>query len=156
MAFPAFLDTCVLCPAYLCDTLLRLTGTVRVPAVVVTLNVRDLPETALKPYDIDALHPDDLLLDQLDLHPGATIQALRDQAAAYRREQPPSQDCWAVSSAVGFKGSQRKCGVICRRSTPSPQSGQLTAPVGSWSRSDHNSLERLPADRGRNAGPGPH
>ena len=24
MAFPAFLDTCVLCPAYLCDTLLRL------------------------------------------------------------------------------------------------------------------------------------
>jgi predicted nucleic acid-binding protein len=155
MAFPAFLDTCVLYPAYLCDTLLRLaeaetfralwsvdvldelrrnlieqgldadkidhridemrrsfpdatiTGyesliesmtnhpkdrhvlaaAVRANAeVVVTFNIRDFPEPSLKSYDIDALHPDDFLLDQLDLHPGATVQALRDQAAAYRRE----------------------------------------------------------------------
>ncbi len=155
MAFPALLDTCVLYPAYLCDTMLRLaeaeayrplwstdilielrrnvieagvsadrvdrriahmtrsfpdamvTGyeslidgmtndpkdhhvlaaAVRANAeVVVTFNVRDFPEPVLKPYDIVAVHPDDFLLDQLDLYPGLTIDVLEQQAASYRRE----------------------------------------------------------------------
>lgn len=155
MAFPALLDTCVLYPAYLCDTLLRLaeaqayrplwsadiltelrrnvveagiptdrvdrriahmrrsfpdamvTGyeslidgmandpkdqhvlaaAVRANAeVIVTFNVRDFPEPALKPYDILAVHPDDFLLDQLDLYPGLTINVLVQQAASYQRE----------------------------------------------------------------------
>lgn len=155
MAFPALLDACVLYPAYLCDTLLRLaeaeayrplwsndilaelrrnviqagipddrvdrrvahmtrsfpdamvTGyetlidgmtndpkdrhvlaaAVRANAeVVVTFNLRDFPEPALKPYDIVAVHPDDFLLDQLDLYPGLTIDVLEQQAASYRRE----------------------------------------------------------------------
>ena len=155
MAFPALLDTCVLYPAYLCDTLLRLaeaeayrplwsadilaelrrnvveagipvdrvdrritnmshsfpdamvTGyeslmeglandpkdrhvlaaAVRANAeVIVTFNVRDFPEPALKPYDVMAVHPDDFLLDQLDLYPGITIDVLEQQAASHRRE----------------------------------------------------------------------
>jgi predicted nucleic acid-binding protein len=155
MAFPALLDTCVLYPAYLCDTLLRLaevrafrplwsaeimnelrrnlvrrglppekvdrrinmmtksfpdamvTGyesltdemtndpkdrhvlaaAVRSHAeVVVTFNLADFPQDALKPYDVEAVHPDAFLLDQLDLYPALTRQALTDQAAAYRRE----------------------------------------------------------------------
>ncbi|WP_434740418.1 PIN domain-containing protein [Micromonospora sp. SH-82] len=155
MAFPALLDTCVLYPAYLCDTLLRLaedeayrplwsadileelrrnvveagvpadrvdrriaqmtrsfpdaavTGyetlvdgmlndpkdrhvlaaAVRANAeVIVTFNTRDFPEHTLKPYDILAVHPDEFLLDQLDLYPGLTIGVLEDQAASYRRQ----------------------------------------------------------------------
>lgn len=155
MAFSAFLDTCVLYPAYLCDTLLRLaevdsyrplwsddvltelhrnlldssvspssvdhrlaqmrrsfpdaltTGyealvdgmtndpkdrhvlaaAVRANAeVIVTFNLRDFPEAALKPFDITAIHPDEFLLDQLDLYPRLTIESLERQAAAYRRE----------------------------------------------------------------------
>jgi hypothetical protein len=54
--------------------------------VLVTFNVRDFPEPALKPYDITAVHPDEFLLDQLDLYPGVTVEVLRQQAAAYRRE----------------------------------------------------------------------
>jgi predicted nucleic acid-binding protein len=155
VAFPAFLDTCVLYPAYLCDTLLRLaeaeayrplwsadvlaelrrnlierglgpdrvdrriaqmtrsfpdaavTGyesliggmtndpkdrhvlaaAVRANAeVVVTFNLADFPDPALKPFDIIAIHPDDFLLDQLDLYPGMTMEVLRQQAASYQRE----------------------------------------------------------------------
>lgn len=154
MAFPAFLDTCVLYPAYLCDTLLRLAeasayrplwspdilmelrrnligrgipgervdrriakmsrsfpdalvagyeslvdgmtnhpkdrhvlaAAVRANAeVIVTFNLHDFPGPALKPYDIEAIHPDDFLLDQLDLYPGVTLDVLRRQAASYRR-----------------------------------------------------------------------
>jgi predicted nucleic acid-binding protein len=155
VAFPALLDTCVLYPAYLCDTLLRLaeaevyrplwsadilielrrnvveagiptdridrriahmsrsfpdamvTGyeplvdgmtndpkdrhvlaaAVRANAeVIITFNVRDFPESAMKSYDILALHPDDFLLDQLELYPGLTVEVLEQQAASYRRE----------------------------------------------------------------------
>ncbi|PRY29363.1 PIN domain-containing protein [Pseudosporangium ferrugineum] len=155
MAFPAFLDTCVLFPAALCDTMLRvaevhafrplwsgdvmaelhrnlvkldlpaervdrriaqmtksfpdamvtgyeslidgmtndpkdrhvLAAAVRAHAeVIVTFNLKDFPATALEAYDIAAVHPDDFLLDQLDLYPGATLHALRAQAAAHRRE----------------------------------------------------------------------
>jgi predicted nucleic acid-binding protein len=163
MPFAAFLDTCVLYPAYLCDSLLRLAeaNTFRplwsadvltelhrnvaargIPAervdrrlramtssfpdamvsgfpdamvsgyeslidgmtndekdrhvlaaavranaeVLVTFNLRDFPEVALKPFDITAVHPDEFLLDQLDLYPGTTVQALARQAASHRRE----------------------------------------------------------------------
>jgi len=155
MAFPTFLDTCVLYPAYLCDTLLRLAekeafrplwsldvmtelrrnlvkrglppervdrritqmtrsfpdamvsgyeslvdgmtnhpkdrhvlaAAVRSHAeVIVTFNISDFPNDALKPYDIEAVQPDDFLLDQLDLYPGATTHALAQQAAAHLRE----------------------------------------------------------------------
>lgn len=54
--------------------------------VVVTFNGVDFPEFALKPYDILAVHPDEFLLDQLDLYPGLTVEVLRHQAASYRRE----------------------------------------------------------------------
>ncbi len=54
--------------------------------VVVTFNVKDFPDVALKPYDILAVTPDDFLLDQLDLYPGLTIGVLEQQAASYRRE----------------------------------------------------------------------
>jgi len=153
--FPAFLDTCVLYPAYLCDTLLRiaeasayrplwssdvlaelrrnlidrgipaqrvdrriahmarsfpdalvdgyeslidgmtndpkdrhvLAAAVRANVeVLVTFNMSDFPEPALKPYDVVAVHPDEFLLDQLDLYPGITVEVMRQQAASYRRE----------------------------------------------------------------------
>ncbi len=54
--------------------------------MIVTFNIRDFPEPALKPYDLLAVHPDDFLLDQLDLYPGLTIGVLEQQAASYRRE----------------------------------------------------------------------
>jgi hypothetical protein len=171
VAYPAFLDTCVLYPAYLCDTLLRLgeasayrplwsadvvaelrrniidrgispdkvdrrlgqmsrsfpdalvTGyeslidgmtnhpkdrhvlaaAVRANAeAVVTFNLKDFPEHALKPYDIVAIHPDDFLLDQLDLYPGVTMEVLRHQAASYRRAPNTVPDILVLLERTGI------------------------------------------------------
>ncbi len=158
MAFPAFLDACVLVPINLTDVLLRLAGAktyrplwsphvlaevertllsdrlnvsedgvakrlrvmrehfpdaevsgyealipdmtchekdrhvlaaaVRANAeVIVTANTSDFPDASLIPYDITAIHPDDFLLDQLDLYPGKTIQCLKELVNA--RRKPP-------------------------------------------------------------------
>ncbi len=35
--------------------------------VIVTFNLSDFPEPALKPYDIAAIHPDDYLLDRREM-----------------------------------------------------------------------------------------
>jgi predicted nucleic acid-binding protein len=153
LAFPAFLDTCVLFPQYLSDTLLTLADartfrplwsrgvldelgrvlareTQMTPAqvehrlgrmqaafpdaevegyehlidgmtndgkdrhvlaaavrgnveVLVTFNIKDFPKSALKPFDINAVTPDDFLLDQLDLYPALVMNCLHEQVNRY-------------------------------------------------------------------------
>lgn len=53
-------------------------------AVIVTANLKDFPACALGPYDLDAVPPDDFLLDQLDLYPNQTLRCVREQIAAQR------------------------------------------------------------------------
>jgi hypothetical protein len=36
---------------------------------IITANAKDFPATALAPLGLEAVHPDDFLLDQLDLSP---------------------------------------------------------------------------------------
>ena len=54
---------------------------------IITANTRDFPAAALKPLGLEAVHPDDFLLDQLDLSPSTILQVIREQAAHTRR--PP-------------------------------------------------------------------
>lgn len=53
--------------------------------VIVTFNTKDFPDAALTPHDLAAVHPDDFLLDQLDLYPQAVRRALERQAAETAR-----------------------------------------------------------------------
>jgi predicted nucleic acid-binding protein len=54
---------------------------------IVTANLRDFPDETLAPLAIAAVHPDDFLLDQLDLAPRVVLDVLREQAA--RTRNPP-------------------------------------------------------------------
>lgn len=55
--------------------------------MIVTFNLADFPPAALAPYDIEAKHPDDFLLDSLDISPAAVTRCLVEQASALR--DPP-------------------------------------------------------------------
>jgi len=49
-------------------------------------------------------HPDEFLLDQLDLHPGVTLRALGEQAAAHRREPKSVPGLLAMLERAGLPG----------------------------------------------------
>ncbi|MCL9664555.1 PIN domain-containing protein [Curtobacterium albidum] len=55
--------------------------------VLVTFNVRDFPEASLAPFDVEVVHPDDFLLDQLDLFPGVVTRVLLELTEDY--DDPP-------------------------------------------------------------------
>ncbi|WP_454229034.1 PIN domain-containing protein [Propioniciclava flava] len=61
---------------------------------LVTFNLKDFPEEALQPYDIEAIDPDAFVLDQLDLHPLWSRLAVESMLRA--NEHPP-QDFVALA-----------------------------------------------------------
>jgi predicted nucleic acid-binding protein len=55
--------------------------------LIVTTNLKHFPEKALKPYHMEAMHPDDFVLDAIDLSPNVVTQVVREQAASLKN--PP-------------------------------------------------------------------
>lgn len=53
--------------------------------VVVTYNLKDFPAEVMARHQLEAVHPDTFLLDQLDLYPQAVYRALRRQSAESTR-----------------------------------------------------------------------
>ncbi|SFO96610.1 hypothetical protein SAMN05421805_13114 [Saccharopolyspora antimicrobica] len=68
--------------------------------MIVTYNVKDFPRSALVDYNIEAVHPDDFLLDQLYLYPRRTLDGLHRQVAAYRK---PPQSVDALLAHFGTR-----------------------------------------------------
>jgi len=65
-----------------------LAAAVRIGAqAIVTFNLDDFPATALEPLGLEAKHPDDFMVEALDLAPGAIAAAINEQAATLRN--PP-------------------------------------------------------------------
>jgi hypothetical protein len=56
-------------------------------ALIVTANLRDFPPESLSQYDIEVVHPDHFLQDQLDLDREVTLACLAEQRRRYTR--PP-------------------------------------------------------------------
>lgn len=55
--------------------------------LIVTYNLKDFPEAALKPYAIEAQHPDSFLTSQLDLAPNLMCAAAKRHRASLKN--PP-------------------------------------------------------------------
>lgn len=54
---------------------------------IVTFNLSDFPELQLAPYNVEAKHPDDFVLDTIGLAPGIVTKVLSEQAGALKN--PP-------------------------------------------------------------------
>lgn len=54
---------------------------------IVTHNLKDFPAGKLEPYGVEALPPDEFVLDLLDLAPGAVLRVLNEQQSSLRN--PP-------------------------------------------------------------------
>lgn len=52
-------------------------------SLIVTANLKDFPPRSMHDYEIEAVHPDAFLLDQLDLDPELVLEVLRQQRADY-------------------------------------------------------------------------
>jgi predicted nucleic acid-binding protein len=80
-------------------------------AAIVTHNTTDFPTESVKPYEIDVIHPDEFLLDQLDLAPRLLIETLEAQAAANKREPqtlPSLLDALTTAGAPAFADEVRR------------------------------------------------
>lgn len=72
---------------------------------ILTHNVRDFPPEALAPLGLEAIVPDDFLLDQLDLAPALTVQVVRAQAAATGTPPHPSLTALDVLASLAAAGA---------------------------------------------------
>lgn len=54
---------------------------------IVTFNLKDYPEAQLAPFNVEAKHPDDFVLDLIDLDPVRVYRIIEDQARQFR--SPP-------------------------------------------------------------------
>ena len=85
--YTAVLDACVLVPVVLADTLRVAEDDRHVVAAavrggaqgIITANAKDFPAAALEPLGLEAVHPDDFLLDQLDLSPLEALGIVPDR-----------------------------------------------------------------------------
>ena len=83
-----------------------LVGAIRAHAqAIVTFNLKDFPDHVLARYDMEPKHPDELVLDSIDLAPGAVVQCVTAQAAALRLPPVLLPTCWircggSVSSSL--------------------------------------------------------
>jgi hypothetical protein len=71
---------------------------------IITATAKDFPAAALEPLGLEAVHPDDFLLDQLDLSPPTILQVNRDQAARTRRPPLTPRDLATLLGRAGVPG----------------------------------------------------
>lgn len=76
--------------------------------VIVTSNLKDFPMKSLKPYNIEAVHPDDFVLDAIDLAQGVVTEVVREQAASLKNPPKTVGQLLETLSAQGLVQSVAK------------------------------------------------
>lgn len=72
---------------------------------IITFNLRDFPKGTLAGLGVEAVHPDDFVLDLLDLAPGAVLRALTAQAAGLKNPPVSVPQVLAALEAGGLRRS---------------------------------------------------
>lgn len=70
--------------------------------VIVTFNLKDYPQEALKPFGVEAQHPDDFLMFQLDLAPNIICAAAKLHRASLRKPAKNVGEYLATLEAQGL------------------------------------------------------
>lgn len=69
--------------------------------VLVTFNLKDFPSDCVTTFDVEVVHPDKFLLDQLDLYPGPTVGVLRQLVQDYSRPEISIDDLLVMLAGAG-------------------------------------------------------
>jgi len=72
---------------------------------IVTYNLKDFPQSALKPFGIEAKHPDDFVLDAMGISLEAVIRAVKEQSAALRTPPVAIHELLQTLRALGLEQS---------------------------------------------------
>ena len=88
---------------------------------IVTFNLRDFPAEVLRLYDLDAKHPDEFVLDCLDLAPALVANCVREQAGALRQPARSVADVLADLRAGGLVQSVARLHELFGDGAPTPR-----------------------------------
>ncbi|WP_374314101.1 putative toxin-antitoxin system toxin component, PIN family [Microbacterium sp.] len=69
--------------------------------VLVTFNLKDFPDVSTAPFDVEVVHPDDFLLDQIDLYHAPTLRALVELVEGYDSPAMTLDDYLLVLARAG-------------------------------------------------------
>ncbi len=69
--------------------------------VIVTANLDDFPAEKLTPYAIEAQHPDEFVLHQLDLAPGLVCTVVAEQAMSLKNPPRTVADILDLEEVLG-------------------------------------------------------
>jgi len=69
--------------------------------IIVTRNIKDFPEQALRQFDLEVVDPDCFLLDMLDLFPMAMLEVVQEQANDTKRPPLSVQEVLESLEKVG-------------------------------------------------------
>lgn len=75
---------------------------------IVTFNLKDFPDEALGTHGMEAKHPDDFVLDTIDLAPGLVAKVLTEQAGALRNPPRTVADVLQTLQSLGLVQSVAK------------------------------------------------
>ncbi len=77
-------------------------------SLIVTTNLADFPSEALKPFGVEAVHPDEFVLDLFELAEGAVVSAAKRARTALIRPPQSAEEYFARLSACGLVGMAAK------------------------------------------------
>ena len=73
--------------------------------MIVTCNLKDFPEDALGPYGIEAQHPDEFVLNLLDLAPSVVVRAACDHLESLKNPPKTIEEYLNTLEAQGLTQS---------------------------------------------------